>query len=91
MSRDGEDKCHHGWDGEHYQLRDGDSLAAVHYKNEVNAALDRVAGTGGDMPDTAGEFLANSAVDSYRLFTGPKKVEEACGCSEEASSSNSKK
>lgn len=73
-------KCEHGWDGEHYQLKDGDSLKCVHEKNEVNRALDRVSGPA---PDTVGEFLVNTVVDAPTLFKGPDKVADACGCNDD--------
>ena len=88
MSREDQDKCKHGWDGEHYQPRGGDSLKCVHEKNEVNHALDRTTGPGAD---SAGVQVFNNTVDAYRLFTGPKKVEEACDCKGSPSKSPEKK
>jgi len=79
MSNQEKSKCQHGWHGEGYNLRSGDSAGVVHHKNNYNAAVGRAFGGVPDQP-TASSFAAQSFMNAHVFKTAPGKIEAGCNC-----------
>ena len=83
--------CDHGGNSDlRYDHHRGDSLATTHYKNEVNAALDRAE----SFSPSGGDALSSSAqsfVDAHTLKNAEKNIAPGCGKCKDSDNKNDKK